>query len=183
MRMESHRAFGDVVTVRPLTIDDMSSVRYLHTISLKCLSGLGEDTLETQLDEILTPQYADKLMTGRLLLAHLHGELVGTAGWSMAADEARAAQLSSLYVHPMFTRCGIGRRLVRTVEGEARRLGFTSFTATVPAQVVPFLGRLGYRSGTRVRLGMAARPHSQFLVARRSDRVVSPAVVTAVAHA
>ena len=183
MRMESHRGFANVVSVRPLTIDDMSAVRYMHTLSLKCLTGLSEDEIETLTAEIQSPQYTDKLMTGRMLLAFLHGELVGSAGWSMDADDSEAAAVSAVFVHPLFTRCGIGRRLVRDVEAEARGLGFTTFKAAVTPDAAGFFGRLGYKISPRRRMASGTRSALPLALARRIDRSGIRTLPSAMAHA
>ena len=109
MRMESHRGFANAVELRPLAVDDMASIRYLHTLSLKCLTGLSDDEVETLTAEIQSPEYTDRLMTGRLLTAWLGGELVGSAGWAMSARDEQAAEIGAVFVHPLFVRCGIGR--------------------------------------------------------------------------
>ncbi len=183
MRMESHRGFANAVELRPLAVDDMASIRYLHTLSLKCLTGLSDDEVETLTAEIQSPEYTDRLMTGRLLTAWLGGELVGSAGWAMSARDEQAAEIGAVFVHPLFVRCGIGRRLVRAVEAEARGLGFRTFTAPVTPDAALFFERLGYRMSSRKRGQGAKRSALPLAVARRIDRAGVRRVQAPVAHA
>lgn len=183
MRMESHRGLANAVELRPLTIDDMAAVRYMHTLSLRCLTGLGEDEIEALTAEIQSPEYTDRLMTGRLLLAWLDRELVGSAGWAMATDGADNAEINSVFVHPLFTRCGIGLRLVRTVEGELRGLGFHKFTVAVTPDAADFFIRLGYRMSPRRKGNGASRSALPLVVAKRIDRAGVRTMPPLVAHA
>lgn len=183
MRMESHRGLANAIELRPLTIDDMSAVRYMHTLSLRCLTGLGEDEIEALTAEIQSPEYTDRLMTGRLLLAWLDRELVGSAGWAMGADGSNSAEINSVFVHPLFTRCGIGLRLVRTVEAEARGLGFHTFTVAVTPDAADFFIRLGYRMSPRRKGEKANRSPLPLAVAKRIDRAGVRTMPQLVAHA
>ena len=52
--------------------------------------------------------------------------------------------MSAVFVDPLFTSAGIGRRLVADVEARAHQSGFKRFATRVTANAVPFFERLGY---------------------------------------
>lgn len=162
VRLELDVGLGQCVEVRRVGMDDLSHVRYVHTTSFRSLGAAhySEEELDAFGHHIAAPAYADKILGDEALAAWLGAEMVATVAWS-AADTGLSARICSLFVRPLFTRVGIGRRLVCLAEDEARSKGFQSFRAVATMNAVSFFERQGYRVtsyGTRAiapQLGLA----------------------------
>lgn len=135
------------IEIRPARLEDLSSIRYLHGASFRALATpiLGPDETEIAAKFIRSPAYADKLFADKLFAAFIEQQLVATAGWATPTSGSSGARLRSLYVSPLFGGLGIGRRLVKLVEGDARQAGYTSYSVRATANVVGFFERLDYR--------------------------------------
>ena len=151
MRLKCFSGIASALELRPVSIDDLSNVRYLHASSYRSLVGptVDPDEADTFLGLVNSPYYADQILAERHFAAWLGRELVGSAGWVLSDDGTRCARLSSVFVQPMFTRCGVGRRLVRHVEGDARDMGVERFHLKATENSVGFWEKLGYRPGAR----------------------------------
>lgn len=136
----------ELLRLRPIGIDDWSAVRYVHdnAFRAKVAPHVEAETVEAFLQSLREPDYADRLATGDLTGAWLHGELVGTAGWRRVEEGASVARIEALFVLPLFAFMGIGSTLLAHAERRAREAGCVSLTATVPAVSVPFMLRFGY---------------------------------------
>lgn len=138
------KSIADGLVYRPLTVDDLSDVRYLHELTCRCLvDEAGEDDVEEYLRIVGAPEYGELLLSERHILAFCGDMLVGSAGWS-GADGSSVARLSSVFVHPLFTGLGVARRLVRAVEKDAQGQGFERLQAPLPTHAGHFLRRLGF---------------------------------------
>lgn len=131
--------------IRPATIDDLSSLRYLHTTALRLQAGdwLEPDEIEAFRSRVYSPEYADAVMQAGLRTAWIGHELVASAGWSLEAGEAR---LRFVFVRPPFAGAGLGRRLVAALEMEARALGTRHFSTEATDNAMGFFSRLGYEA-------------------------------------
>lgn len=141
------RLLPGAVEIRPARLEDLSSIRYLHSASFRALATpiLGADEAETATKFIRSSAYADKLFADKLFAAFIEQQLVATAGWATPTSGSSGARLRSLYVSPLFGGLGIGRRLVDLIEADARQAGYTSYSVRATANVVGFFERLGYR--------------------------------------
>ena len=156
-------AVAERMALRPVGIDDWSAIRHLHTIAFERLVG---PTLETEMVAALRrhvsdPHYTAELQRESLWTAWLDGLLVGTSGWLPSDDTGHSARITSVFVHPVFPRLGIGRLLVRNAESRARNAGFTSYTTRAPESAAPFFISLGYEissHGVSLRLGERSLP-------------------------
>jgi GNAT superfamily N-acetyltransferase len=147
--------------VRPITIDELSSVRYIHAASFRRRAGqhYAPSDIEAFAEHVHGLNYTDALSDvvrqQQLYGAWLEGELVGTAGWSAARDGEVAARLRFIFVRPLFTGLGLGGRLLLEAEDVARQAGFRTFNARATLNAAEFFERFGYQ-----RLGSGVRPLS-----------------------
>ncbi len=95
--------------------------------------------------QIYDPDYTEALMGEDLWLALVDDRIVGSASWTAAGDTGRAARITGPCVDPIFTRLGIGRRLLALAEERARAAGFDVFTVRAPFVSVGFFDLLGYK--------------------------------------
>jgi putative acetyltransferase len=137
---------ADLAVIRRLGIDDFSTVRHVHATSFRSLAGplISESELEAFTRQVYLPGYVDALMALETFVAEIEGKVVGTAAWSAGDDSGATARISSVFVDPVFTHCGIGRRLVREVEQRAAEAGYQRFSVRATANAVPFFQALGY---------------------------------------
>lgn len=136
----------DLLRIRPIGIDDWSSVRYVHRDAFRTIIAphITPEAAAAFLASLEDPAYADRLSACDLTGAWLDGELVGTAGWCRVDDRADVARIEGLFVRPLLTFMGIGAALLAHAESRARDAGCVAFTATVAPVSVPFLLRFGY---------------------------------------
>jgi GNAT superfamily N-acetyltransferase len=137
---------SDRIVIRPVGVDDWANVRYVHSTAFRLLAASfctpGEIDAFTAL--VRSEAYAERLMWENLHGAWLDDELVGTAGWIPADDSGTQARITSAFVPPLFTRMGVGRRLVRDAEARALAAGFERFSTRATLNSVGFFERLGY---------------------------------------
>lgn len=136
----------DAVILAPVEVDDWSDVRSLHARSLARLAtaALDPDQIAAFRSLAGDPDYMRIIETEHMTAARLDGQMIATAGWAPADDSGGAARITSVFVDPLFTRLGVGSRLIRAVEEQAAGAGFAQFTARVTANAVPLFLRLGY---------------------------------------
>ncbi|MEL6298830.1 MAG: GNAT family N-acetyltransferase [Pseudomonadota bacterium] len=145
---------GDTIdaqaAIEPLSIDDLSDVRATHHAAIASSSGpfLTDHELAAYRATINSSAYADALATAiyeqRLYGAKADGFIIGTCGWRHAAHVAATAQLGWLFVHPVFSDAGFGRRLLSDTELKAIQAGCHRMSAQVPLAALRFFERLGY---------------------------------------
>jgi GNAT superfamily N-acetyltransferase len=71
--------------------------------------------------------------------------MVGTAAWSPGEGLSPTARILAVFVRPLFTGVGIGRRLVDHIESEAGAAGYRAFELSATLNAVSFFEGLGYR--------------------------------------
>ena len=96
-----------------------------------------------------SPQYSDYLLGHGCVGAWIGNQLCGTAGWGPGTNIGVGAKLAGVCVDPLFSRLGIGRRLVEAAETRARRAGFSTVTSRTTANAVPFFAALGYTTSSQ----------------------------------
>ncbi len=146
MLARSLRDVGALSELRPIEIDDLSSVRYVHTTAFRMLASqtYNPDEIEALVEQIRSPAYADQILGTEAVGAWFGDELVGTAGWSHANDTGHIARISDVFVQPLFCGLGIGSLLVKDAEERAARAGFTEVSVRVTQNAIPFFKRLDY---------------------------------------
>lgn len=134
------------VEVRPVGLDDLSAVRYVHTTSFRSLASarLGENEVAAFCEHVNSPVYSEIVLSEELIAAWTGSQMVGTAGW-IPGEGGTNARIRSVFVHPLFTRCGIGRLLVERVEHSALLRGFRAFSVRATLNSVPFFEAIGYQ--------------------------------------
>ncbi len=136
----------DNAIVRAVGLDDWSAVRQLHALSFNRLAGIlfDETAAAAMKFHLETPEYTDELARQNLSIALVEGHVVGTCGWVASDDHGHAARITSLFVDPLFTRLGIGRRLVWDAEARARAAGFQTLTTRATEVTIEYFAALGY---------------------------------------
>jgi GNAT superfamily N-acetyltransferase len=137
--------------MRRIGLDDHADVRYLHVQSMRaqCGDALSDAELAAFLAFVDSPDYSDVLRAEEVHGAYFEDRLVGTASWLANSDDGRTARIASVFVHPMFTRLGVGRHLLAEVERRARQSGFDQLGASVTINAVPFFEHQGYAEASR----------------------------------
>ena len=132
--------------LRPVEIDALSSVRYVHAAALKrdASSVLSEGEIDAFARHVYSQSYTDSLIRQDLVGAFLGPELVGTAGWSVADDQGSAARIRSVFVLPMFSGMGLGSRLLAEAERRAVAAGFPVLLLRATLNAVSFFEARGY---------------------------------------
>lgn len=141
----------NAVAVRRLGLDDHAHVRHLHDRAMRSLCGdaLSDGELAAFVAFVNSPGYSDMLRCEEVHGAFVDGQLVGTASWLANSDDGETARIASVFVHPMFTRLGIGGGLLAEVEARARQSGFDQLGASATINAVAFFERYGYAEASR----------------------------------
>jgi GNAT superfamily N-acetyltransferase len=139
-------ALAAAVVLRRIEVEHLSTVRYIHASSLRLHAAqvLSEDEISAFSTHVYTAAYGEHLLRQQLFGAFADNELLGTAGWTVADDTGTSVRLRSIFVRPLFTGMGLGRRLVHGVEEDARAAGFHAFSVRATLNAAPFFERLGY---------------------------------------
>lgn len=144
-------ALVETVAIRHVGIDDFSEVRYLHAKSLSAQTA--DSLLEAEAAAFValanSTAYGDILAGEDIYGAFIDGQLIGTAAWHVNGDDGKLARISSVFVHPLFGRYGIARRLMAEVEARAFQSGFDHFSVSAPFNAVPFFEKMGYQVCSR----------------------------------
>jgi putative acetyltransferase len=141
----------NAVTVRRIGLDDHAHVRHLHARAMQAQAGdaLSDAELAHFVAFVGSAAYSDLLRAEEAHGAFVGGQLIGTASWLVSGDDGETARIASVFVHPMFTRLGIGGRLLGEVEARACQSGFERLAASATINAVPFFERHGYREASR----------------------------------
>lgn len=134
------------VVLRPASLDDMSSVRYVQATAFRILAAEqhSEEQIAAHIDVIEQPGYTQEILNSSVYCAWVDREIVGTAGWCPADDNGTTARIRQVYVRPLFCCCGIGASLLENAEARAYRAGFTDFSVRANVNAVSFYERAGY---------------------------------------
>jgi GNAT superfamily N-acetyltransferase len=160
--------------IRRLGLDDHSNVRHLHARSMRSQSGeaLSDAEIAAFLAYVGSPAYSDTLLAEEVYGAFVGGQLIGTASWHVNGDDGETARIASVFVHPLFTRLGIGGRLLSEVEARAVRSGFDQLGTSTTINAVAFFERHGYQEASRGVKGFG--PDCWLPVAFLRKRVLRP---------
>ncbi len=160
MNLDAHHA---LVTIRLASMEDVPTLEELIRQSVRVLSlpYYTEAEIESGLKYIFGVDTQLILDQTYFVAENIYG-LVGCGGWSkrktlFGGDQSKqnepdplldpktnAARIRAFYVHPQWSRKGIGRRIIKECEEAALQQGFTKLEllATLPGQ--PLYSALGY---------------------------------------
>jgi GNAT superfamily N-acetyltransferase len=149
------------------TIDHLSAIRYVHAQSLRAaaLTWADENQAQAYASFIYAPEYSSPMERAigshRLFAASIDGRIVGTCGWSPMEDHSPIARIRWCYVLPMFSRLGIGRRLLSATEASAEAEGYLTLVVEATPDAVGFFETAGFgvtAQGTRSLPGAESLP-------------------------
>lgn len=140
---ENEQRLGEIGAAGP---DNWSEIRSLHALAFRRLAGpsIEPGQCEAFVARIYAPDYTAALETQDLRVAWYDGRAIGTAGWVPSDDSGTVARLTSVFVSPLYTRLGIGRRLVVAAEARARAAGFGTFAVRAFQPSAGFFEAVGY---------------------------------------
>lgn len=150
--------------IRPATMADMPALNQLVEAAVRQLNA--PDYTLAQLESALQYAYGidtQLILDGTYFVVEVNGRLVGSGGWSQRKtlygnDKAKpkpdndillnpgtdAAKMRAFFVHPQFSRQGIGRALMTTSEAAARCAGFTQLELIATLTGEPLYATMGY---------------------------------------
>lgn len=136
-----------MVELRSLTVDDLSVARYIHAAAFAAAAAAYYSAADiAAFDQFVRgPRYADLLLGNPAVAAWLGHDMVATAAWSPGEARSPTARVFGVFVRPMFTGEGIGRRIVEHIEGEARGAGYPALEAAATLNAAGFFETIGYR--------------------------------------
>ena len=87
-----------LLRVAPISIDDWSAVRYVHTMAFRTFVAprVTHDFTDEFMERLNAPAYVDQLSRGDVTGAWMDGELAGTVGWRPLDGRERAAVIEGL---------------------------------------------------------------------------------------
>ena len=152
-------------------MQDVPALQQLIQESVKALGA--EHYSEQQIASALTHVFgvdSQLIEDGTYFVAQVDGKLVGSGGWSkrktlFGGDQAKsdstdplldphteAARIRAFYIHPRWSRRGIGTRILESCEAAARQAGFSrvELVATLPGEPL-YLAR-GYEKAEAMQI-------------------------------
>jgi GNAT superfamily N-acetyltransferase len=136
-----------MLSLRPLTVDDLSAARYIHTASFAAAAAefYAPEDIEAFVAFVRSPRYADLLLGNQAVAAWIAEDMVGLGAWSPGEGISATARVLALCVRPMFTGDGIGRHILAHVEQEARAARLHAIEVAATLNSVGFFDSLGFR--------------------------------------
>ncbi len=161
------------VSIRLATLGDIPALQRMIPESVRVLGGnyYSPRQIESALIYIFGVD-SQLILDGTYFVAESGEHLVGCGGWSkrrtmFGGDQSKSgnsdellepakdpARIRAFFVHPQWSRKGIGSRIVRACEEAGREAGFTSveLVATLPGE--PLYLAMGYRVMRRLEIPM-----------------------------
>ncbi len=151
------------VKIRQATTADIPALQKLIAASVRGLSlpYYNQEQIESALTNVFGVD-SQLIQDQTYFVAEVGGQIVGGGGWSkrktlFGGDQAKpdqfdellnpasdAARIRAFYVHPEWSRRGIGRKIAEACENAAKAAGFTmlELIATLPGE--PLYLAMGY---------------------------------------
>lgn len=159
--------------IRIASLRDVAELRELISVSVSALSAeyYTADQIESALLHIFgvdTQLISDQTY----FVSEVESTIVGSGGWSkrrtlFGGDQMKAsandplldpavdaARIRAFYVHPQWSRQGVGSAILKACENAALAAGFkrVELVATLPG--VPFYEARGYQAGEPIQMAM-----------------------------
>jgi GNAT superfamily N-acetyltransferase len=150
MKIPAASSLKAAVTIATPSIDELSTIRYIHAQSLRRAATAWADEAEIAAYDgyIYAPDYAagieQAVHAARFFGAYLGGALIATSGWSSIDDDTASARIRWCHVQPLFGRLGIGSSLLHAAETDAANFGHISLVARTTPTATAFFERAGY---------------------------------------
>lgn len=158
--------------IRPLTEADWPQVKHIYQMGI----DTGDATYETGAPEV--DVLKAKFLAQPLLVAQENSQVIGWAFLSAASSRCVYGGVAetSIYIHPEFHGCGVGRALLSDLVPQSEKLGFW----TLQAQIFPenkasiaIHERYGFRKvGYREKLGKRSGIWRDVILLERRSSVV-----------
>lgn len=177
------------ITIRLATAADIPAIRVLIRESVRGLSSpfYSSRQIASALSHVFGVD-SQLLSDGTYYVASLEGRIVGAGGWSKrktlyGGDQLKsagtdalldprkdAARIRAFYVHPAWSRKGIGSRILQACEDAAGTAGFSEIelVATLPGE--PLYLAKGYKKLEPIQIQM---PDGESLPAFRMAKTLS----------
>ena len=159
--------------LRPACMDDVPALEELIPLSVRTLQAAHYSP--AQMEAALGPVFGvdrQLIADGTYFVAEHDGQIVGCGGWSKrmavfggdrpwsGADElmdpARdSARIRAFFVHPDWSRRGIGRAILATCESAIVAAGFPKAELVATLAGVPLYDAFGYRAVERYEVPLA----------------------------
>ena len=174
------------ITIRPATFDDIPELQKLITESVSLLSTdyYTSRQIESGLQHVFGVD-TQLIMDGTYFIAESENRIIGAGGWSKrrtlyGGDQRKsdkddplldpaneAARIRAFYIHPQWSRMGVGTMILQMCEDAAREAGFkwVELAATLPGE--PFYAARGYEKGEEIPIDM---PDGESLATFRMTR-------------
>jgi predicted N-acetyltransferase YhbS len=159
------------IELRQATATDIPALEELICASVTALSA--EHYTAEQISSALTHVFGvdtQLIADGTYFVAEIDGQLAGSGGWSkrttlFGGDQSKAnileplldpatkaARIRAFYVHPQWSRRGVGSRILMACEEAARAAGFSriELVATLPGE--PLYAARGYEKAGAMQL-------------------------------
>jgi len=138
------------ISIKHVEIDSISSVRKLQYDSYNKEYARYATESETAafIDNLESSKFAEDLQRiiakRQMFGAFLDHRMVGIASWSDSRDNQLISRLRFLFVDPFFTRCGVGRTLLGTLEETVRSEHSREFSIRTVVQSMGFFEKASY---------------------------------------
>jgi len=153
----THQAHKEAVfvdfTLRKATLDDIAAITNLIAESVRGLSrdDYNDEQIESAIKTAVFGVDTDLIIDGTYFVAEVNGRLIGCGGWSKRKTlfggdrftereseeldpRCEPARIRAFFVHPQWSRRGIGKTILHRCESDAQAHGFQSLEmmATLP---------------------------------------------------
>ena len=132
---------GDPCLERRSSVDGALCRR--HGIRARRQGPLFDRRYRSLCQFVRSPHYGDLLLGNRAYGAWVGSDMVGVVAWSMGEAPSPTARVVAVFVHPLFSRNGIGTRLTEYLEVEAVAAGYRALEISATLNAAGFFEQLG----------------------------------------
>ncbi|MEO1608956.1 MAG: GNAT family N-acetyltransferase [Pseudomonadota bacterium] len=175
------------VSVEHVDIDYIADIRTLKRDSyMKLYAQYATDSETAAFNDMLeSSKFAENLYRSinkrQVVGAFLESRMVGIACWAESRDNQLTGSLRFLFVDPIFTRCGIGRTLLQSLEANVLTDSARQFSIRTVVQSMGFFEKAAYATTSYGALPVGN--HEAFAVAfMRKSIADEPALISTLHH-